>query len=260
MNSSLVEIRSIINKLEQAFKCISKQHYSPHLYLVLSITIPTAYAIPIILWKNEIALSIAILLGFCGSTSIVVLLGSLIILIDEHIDCSKRYYESLAKSILITSEKDASTRFKRVYEEYSSMGIIELKYLPVLLIAAYTSLLLIEETLISLSLMMLFSAVCGLTYHKVFKLFIEHVNHETDLQRLFVEIYGARDSEFKAFEKPPLSKTYAPIILSALTLTVGLVAYSIVKHGQVFNNHISTHRLNHSLTKDIVAKALGLIK
>lgn len=151
-------------------------------------------------------------------------------------------------------------KFNRKREEYSSMGVIELKYLPALLIVAYTSLLIIEEKILSFILMLLFSATCGLAYYKTFKLFVNHVEHEIELQKLFVEAYGAKNLELKLFEKPTLGKIHVVILVSMLTLTVGLVIYSIYKHKQVFNNHISTHRLNHSLIKDAVAKALGLIK
>ena len=186
---------------------------------------------------NEAYISILeYLTGFIGSTSIVILIGTLLSRINSHIEMSKLFHSQLGDILRIIKEEESTDLVENI-NILLGISRFPLEYVPAILIPAYISLL-IELYWLKIVFVIIFIAIDVLTLYMGISKFNLHVVLENKISNDTVDLTGLDlEIQYKGCVFNVLEA-----LLSIASLSLFLV-YKLYKLDNLLNNHIDQHRI-----------------
>jgi len=195
----------------------------------------------------------ALLTGFIGSTSHVSYIVYILYHLDNHLELSKYYYLNIRDITKITGEDLKIEKLSRSVTNLLLVSKIGVEYSPVILIPAYTSLLLIHDKIYSLIFIILYVFITALITRELVLTFNKHVECEKLIEQTLHEIYGYEPSMYMSIRYDSLYW----FILMILSFTV-TSTYVIIELIKSLEQHLYTHRNNYVLVKNALIKHLNL--
>jgi len=247
-------LSDLINIVEYTFEKMMKTSRFKHVYIYVSYVLPIYFALLIFApLDNLLFKSTALLIGFIGSTIHASYIVYVLYHLDNHLDLSKYYYLNIRDVTKITREDLKIEKLSRSVTNLLLVSKIGVEYSPVILIPAYTSLLLLHDKVYSLIFFTLYICITALITREIVLTFNKHVECEKLIEQSLHEIYGYEPSMY-------MSVRYHNIywfVLMIMSLTV-ISTYVIVELIKNFEQHLYTHRNNHVLVKNALIKQLNL--
>jgi len=230
----LVKGLDIIARRFLAYKKLSNMYWATSGFLIIYVLL---VFIDQFISFNEAYISILeYLTGFIGSTSIVILTGTLLSRINSHIEMSKLFHSQLG-DILRNLREEESIDLVENINILLGISRFPLEYVPTVLIPAYISLL-IDLYWLKIVFVIIFISINVLTLYMGISKFNLHVVLENKIFNNTVKLTGLNlEIQFKGCTFNVLEA-----LLSIVSLSLFLV-YKLYKLDNLLNNHIDQHRI-----------------
>jgi len=249
-----MSLSDLMNIIEYTFEKMMKTSRVKYIYIYIAFILPIYIVLLILAPLDNIFLkSIALLTGFIGSTIHVSYIVYVLYYLDNHLDLSKYYYLNIRDVTKITGEDLKIEKLNRSVTNLLLVGKIGVEYSPVILLPAYTSLLLLHDKIYSLIFIILYIIITALITREIVLTFNKHVECEKLIEQTLHEIYGYEPSMYMSIRYDNIY-WFISMILS-LTITSTYVIVEVIKN---FEQHLYTHRNNHVLVKNALIKHLNL--
>ncbi|ABN69324.1 hypothetical protein Smar_0211 [Staphylothermus marinus F1] len=238
--SDLLRACDIISKRLHSFRRIpSSLIYSSSLITVYALFLILSYFIK---WNQFIYVA-ELLVGLLGSTIIFVLHILILRKLNNHIEVSKYLHSHIEDMLKIINLGLRGESYNYLIK-FLAIEKSPLKYMPVLLIVPYLSLLIAENPFFSILLILLFHASLSILLFFQIELFNRHIVYENKITReLFNRI---NNNEYDDYE--PFILGLKDVLLSIISLGTYLIAL-YAKVDAYLDEHIVKHRKNYRLFK-----------
>ncbi len=230
----LVKGLDIIARRFLAYKKLSDAYWTTSGFLIIYILL--VFIDQFISFNKAYVSILEYITGFVGSTSIVILTGTLLNRINSHIEMSKLFHSQLGDILRIVGEEESADLVENIN---ILLGISQfpLEYVPAILIPAYISLL-IDLYWLKIVFVIIFIAIDVLTLYMGISKFNLHVVLENKIFNNTVKLTGLDlEIQYKGCVFNILEA-----LLSIVSLSLFLV-YKLYKLDNLLNNHIDQHRM-----------------
>ena len=230
----LVKGLDIIARRFLAYKKLSNVYWATSGFLIIYVLL---VFVDQFISFNEAYISILeYLTGFIGSTSIVILTGTLLSRINSHIEMSKLFHSQLGDILRIIREEESIDLVENI-NILLGVNRFPLEYVPAILIPAYISLL-IDLYWLKIVFVIIFISINVLTLYLGISKFNLHVVLENKIFNNTVKLTGLDlEIQYKGCIFNVLEA-----LLSIVSLSLFLV-YKLYKLDNLLNNHIDQHRI-----------------
>ncbi|MEM0380967.1 MAG: hypothetical protein QXO78_01665 [Desulfurococcaceae archaeon] len=257
--SDISDSKRMINDWEKSYCNMIRAAGISRKYLILISLIIPSFILPLIS-VDEIILAISLITGLISVVSVFVFVVNFAIVIEDHIENTKNYFEKLINLVSIVMGREAAAKIEILFSNQLFQKRIYVKYTPVILLIGFISLLFASDPtkhfLMIISLL-IFNALPSLFINHLLIIYNNHIVWEVSLIRNFKNIVGQELNELMEYG---VFKTrfYPSIILSIITFTLYPVVKIILKFNSHYDEHVSRHRKNHSVIKSYFTKTLRL--
>ncbi|MCD6196801.1 MAG: hypothetical protein J7J82_08460 [Staphylothermus sp.] len=230
----LVKGLDIIARRFLAYKKLSDVYWATSVFLIIYVLL--VFIDHFISFNKAYISILEYLTGFIGSTSVVILTGTLLSRINSHIEMSKLFHSQLGDIMRIIREEESIDLVENI-NVLLGVNQFPLEYIPAMLIPAYISLL-IDLCWLKILFIIIFIAIDVLTLYVGISKFNLHIVLENKIFNNTVELTGLDlEMQYKGCVFNILEA-----LLSIVSLSLFLV-FKLYKLDNLLNNHIDQHRI-----------------
>jgi hypothetical protein len=239
--------------VEHTAKKMVKPPYIPLKYLYLSLLLPLYIVSLFIPLENTLYYVTVLLSGLTGSTTLTIYLIISIYLFDKHLELAKYYYLGLRDLLRSIKDERYLEDLNNNVNKYLLIDKMGVEYSPVLLVPAYTSLILINERVYAILFMALYVIITSIIVYEVIERYNRHIRYEDELDKRISELLRYR---YRAYTTAFNDRKLLAVILMIFTLSI----YIIVLLNKWFidlEKHLDIHRSNYTLLKNTMIRLIG---